>query len=612
MLFRKLGRLQLVPGAQLVNGHFVSRDGRCALLVAETDIPLTDSARGRELVARFDQAAAALPAGITATLVAGHRYTVANAETIQRDLVIVFTASALAIGLVFVVFIRHWRALFVFLVPAWVVVVATVAVGAVYSEVSAITLGFGAVLLGIAGDFSIYVYFAMRATRGEGADTLAHLTAPLSRCVLVTGGAFAVLLLSGLPGQRQLGLFAIAGLVAAMLISLLVLPHLIPPATTALPLAFVPRWAPRRAAVVVVWLVVLGSCLWCLPRLRFSGELRDLGVNVAALRAAEQRLADVWGDVRGRAMIFVPGPDLDSALAASDRLFTALSERVPGAALVTLAPVLPARATQAANGERWQAYWAGGADAKVRELLAQEGARAGFAPGAFAAFADGLTRPPAPFGEAELRAAGLGEVVDALVSRDAEGVRVMTLAPDTPEVTAAVADLRSEIPGVRLVSQVSFGTAVAKAVQRDFLRFLLLAGLVVVVLLTVLFRGRLYRVLLALVPVATGIVFMLGVMAAMGWPLNLFNIIASIMVIGLGVDYGIFMLYRLTGEGDPSTERAVLVSALINVTSFGALGLARHPALSSIGLSVGLGILAAMVSALVVIPALVGRQGRHA
>jgi len=76
------------------------------------------------------------------------------------------------------------------------------------------------------------------------------------------------------------------------------------------------------------------------------------------------------------------------------------------------------------------------------------------------------------------------------------------------------------------------------------------------------------------------------------------------LILGLGVDYGVFMVMR--GEVDLGTEKAVLVSGLTTLAGFGALALAAHPALHSIGVTVLLGIGGAVPAALLVIPALSG------
>jgi predicted RND superfamily exporter protein len=75
-------------------------------------------------------------------------------------------------------------------------------------------------------------------------------------------------------------------------------------------------------------------------------------------------------------------------------------------------------------------------------------------------------------------------------------------------------------------------------------------------------------------------------------------------VLALSVDYGVFMTARLGGAVSAETERAVLLSGLTSLSGFGALLLARHPALFSLGLTVSLGLFAALISALVLLPCL--------
>jgi len=164
---------------------------------------------------------------------------------------------------------------------------------------------------------------------------------------------------------------------------------------------------------------------------------------------------------------------------------------------------------------------------------------------------------------------------------------------------------RSQInlSGTRFVSQKRFGKIISRAIGEDFIEFIVKASLVVCLLLGLLFRN-IKKVLLALVPVVTGLVFMFGVMGALGIGFNLFNVVTAILIIGLGVDYGILMVCKISEGFNHATEKAVFVSGLTTLAGFGALVVARHPALQSIGVTVLLGISAAIPSALFVIPAL--------
>ena len=95
---------------------------------------------------------------------------------------------------------------------------------------------------------------------------------------------------------------------------------------------------------------------------------------------------------------------------------------------------------------------------------------------------------------------------------------------------------------------------------------------------------------------------MLAIMVLTGIRLNFFNMAACVLVIGLSIDYGVFMVRRQPAHR--ITDLAVMVSALTTIGGFGALALARHPAMFSLGITVILGIVPAMLCALIVVPAL--------
>ena len=102
-------------GAGGEHGAFVSRDGRHRLLMVDTTVEIGDVTASRRLLSVIDAAVAdTLPPEVTATVVSGHRYTVANADTVQRDIRVVFSVASVAILLIFMVLLHNVRALWVF------------------------------------------------------------------------------------------------------------------------------------------------------------------------------------------------------------------------------------------------------------------------------------------------------------------------------------------------------------------------------------------------------------------------------------------------------------------------------------------------------------------
>lgn len=599
---------------------FVSRDGRHRLIVADTDIAIGDIIAGGTLMDLVQQSVDLhVPTGIEATVVSGHQYTLANARTIQRDLRVVLGVSTIAILLIFILALRSWRALFVFLLPASVLGFSAVAVSLFFPTVSGITIGFGAVLLGITVDFTLHVYFSLRQS-GQPQHSLRRITKPLIGGALTSFLAFSVLLLSALPGQRQLAVFSMTAITLAALLALIVMPHLCGNASKALNDDSgdgsdddCNRLPQRGKFVVIVWAVVMLVCAVAAPQLKFDGDMRSLSVSTPALRAGEQQLQQVWGNMRSSALLFARGETVDEALAVNDEIYRLVTEQgsevKPDTALhlVSLASILPSPQQQQRSRKLWNDFWSQHQPLLV-ERLQREGGQIGFSSAAFEPFTAWLNQPVAGVDLAFWQQAGLSEVISDLMIVDelkssptTSGVALVSLL-DEAELSPQLLKQLRDVPNSIVIGQGIFRQQLSQALAHDFIRFIMMALVVVVVVLVVWYR-RLSSVLLALLPVASGLLFMFGAMGWFGLSFNLFNVIAAILIIGLGVDYGIFMLSRCDGSGCQQSEHAVLVSALTTLAGFGSLVLAQHPAMYSIGVTVLFGISAAVLTALYVVPA---------
>ena len=402
------------------------------------------------------------------------------------------------------------------------------------------------------------------------------------------------------------------GIIASLAFSLLVLPHFIrglPPARYTIKTPLPAKGGFYRVAILIGWLVVLAIGLWQGSRLIFNGDMRSVNRVPKALMETEENFKKTWGDFRETAMVFTEGRDLQAAMADNDRLFAYLQGKIPDEGIVSLAPLFPSKATQEGNIRRWEALWDKERQNKVRTLLIREGDRVGFQPQAFAPFFERWSLKPALVTLEGAKKAGFGDLIDSLIITRGTTTRVITLVPDTPQV-AALFGQKANLPfTARFVSQMGFNQTISRAMIRNFIQYIITASLVILVFLVLLFRNP-KKVFSAMIPGITGLLVMFGVMGWSGIEFNLFNIIATILVIGLSVDLGIFMVSRVSQGYDPNTGPAVLLGGLTSLVGMGALTLARHPALYSIGITVLLGMCGAIPAALVVIPVFFNSKDR--
>jgi predicted exporter len=100
----------------------------------------------------------------------------------------------------------------------------------------------------------------------------------------------------------------------------------------------------------------------------------------------------------------------------------------------------------------------------------------------------------------------------------------------------------------------------------------------------------------AWLPTALATLGTLALLALFGQALQLFNVLALALLLGIGIDYGIFLLERETADAG-SAWLAVVLGAAGTWLSFGLLALSSTPALRSFGLTLMFGLLIVALAA---------------
>jgi hopanoid biosynthesis associated RND transporter like protein HpnN len=155
-----------------------------------------------------------------------------------------------------------------------------------------------------------------------------------------------------------------------------------------------------------------------------------------------------------------------------------------------------------------------------------------------------------------------------------------------------------------------FGTVEGlKAMKNGFMWAGLYAFLAIAAVLLYDFR-KIGRTLLALTPLAMGLVLALGLLGLSGLPLNPANIIALPLVLGVAVDNGVHLLHdylirRRRGLKTVSypIARGVLVKGLTTMIGFGTLMISSQRGLAGLGLCLTLGVGCCLLASLVFLPA---------
>jgi len=305
------------------------------------------------------------------------------------------------------------------------------------------------------------------------------------------------------------------------------------------------------------------------------------------------------------AILSVDAADESAALRLNDRVYDGLlSGGLTAAEISSLSPICPSDVVRRKRRQAWSVYWTERRVQAFRVNVTREAAALDFSDQAFEPFwklfdgwretsADPATEP----------IGFLKPLRDRFVHEQGNVVRVTTFVPDEPRCLAGAQQVRETIPSLRTVSRKAFSAGLSNTIAREVLRVSLMAAVLIVVLSAALIR-RVGMVLLAFVPAVVGMVWGNAAMALFGLPLNISNLIAGIIVLGLSIDYGVCMVYAHRRGMRREIFRAVTLSALTTVLGAGVLLLARHPAFFSIGVTLVAGVSAGYLYAWLVLPAM--------
>jgi predicted exporter len=626
-----LASLSGAATVQSQGGQLLSPDQTHLLLVTVPRASALDTDASAALLARVEGEGARLPAGAGGPArlraVGGPRFAAESAATVKHDVVVTMFTSLAALVAIFVVRFRSLRLLVVaFVTLAFGVVGGLVAVALVYGRIHALTFAFGSVLIGIAIDYPMYL---LNAASVQAGTPLQRMSAGLEESrrslwlgFLTTLIAFALMLFSKFPGLRELALFAGAGIAVAFA------------ATLILVVPIGARWGLQHLSAIPSWMLALGAVrpppalAWgivvaviavaavSIPKLQFDGELRHLDAQRPATLAEYEEVRKRFGLQGTDSLVVARGATAEDALRLSDQVTRTLLQaqrRGDVSHVVSLSSFLPSLQSQTARRSRL-------ADLDVtaaRATLTRVSGQLGFSEGAFDPFWRELESVRSgeipPVQPEDLAHTSLGALVRRLLRCSGSGCIAVTSFE--PSRLSAVAELRRELPRETVV--IDGGALAADTVAQIPRQLALLSG--VGLLLNLLLLAFAYRstgvALLACLPGALGLLGTLAILPLLHIPLNLVSASALVLILGCGVDYGIFAVQGVTRAARNSGVEftGVLLTSSTTLAGVGTLALASYRAIQSLGVAVGLGIGISAVVALFVIPSLCsGTRAREA
>jgi len=587
------------------HGVWFSADGRTALVLAQTLARGFDGERQAAALRAIDQAYAAALAASTrgvspdATVTRALQlhlagpgvFAVQSRDAIERDAQHLSILAAVLIAALLLWALRSPRFLALAIVPVVSGVAAGLAAAALaFGAIHAITLGFGLTLIGEAVDYAIYVQVQRTADANN-----TRLWRALWVAVLTSSAGFVAMMASGFQGLVELGLFSLAGIVAAALAAR----FLLPAAARDLPdvslgqrerfawlqrlcdLAPIARWPLLAAAVLALaFLAMHAAPLW-------NDELGAISPLARSAGELDGKLRGGLGLPDLRWLIAVDAPDLATALIGAEALepaLDALRARGDLAGFDSPARLVPSENTQRARRDALPAA----EELQARLAVALRGTN--FRVAAFAPFVADVeqTRRMAPLDASYYAGTMLGQSLANQLQTYAGGATALITLRGV-RARAPVARAIAARAGVTLLDMKGDVEDLISSYRQRALWAALLGAVAIVALLA--WRvGETRATLRIAAALGAAVVLTAATLLATTGPLTLFHLVALLLVVGVGSNYALFFGMSVP---DPKERAAVRVSVFLCAAAtgvaFALLAASSTPVLHMIGGTVALG-----------------------
>jgi len=535
----------------------------------------------------------------------------ANAEQIRADTHFTMGIAGVLILLLLLYYYRKLSVLVLFGLP--VVFAFSMALAAFVilgRPISAISLGMGAVVIGIILDFNFHFYTHYRSSNSLE-ETIRSISNPLALGALTTMFAFGALYFTNSKAMQDFGLFASLSILGAALFTLFVLPTFIQifrieykkdvkPFEWKLPVL-------GRKVKLYVAIGIIGSTVvmsYFAFQISFNSDLNSINYFPQELRSNEAQVIGIDSRKQHSVFAFAAGKNEDEARENNQivrHYLDSIHSVDTSFKYVSTSILLPSKGKIKESFQRWNDFW----ETNAAELIAFDSLSAtmGFRENAFSEFR-AMTKA-APNYEMMDTLAGLFPVDFSFYKDSCHQIASLIEYPlDKYEHYLQPLD---DLPNVDIVSRKGLAIDLVNALEADF-NYILFISIFIVAIALLMVYGRIELMLITFLPMAISWIWILGFSHLFGIEFNFINIVVCTFVFGLGDDFAIFITdghlqeFREGRKELPAFKSAIFLSALSTIIGCGSLLFAKHPALNSIAPMAILGMIVILVSSFILQP----------
>ena len=614
-----------------LNGHFFVQDSTVCVAFITPMYSATNTGQGSTLfrilndqIEQFSASAPDVKISYHGTPASGFY----NSWRIKSDLKGTIIGSLVLVLIFISICFRNYNTIPLLLLP--VVFGTLFGLAAMYfikGHFSLLALGIGAIVLGVALSYVLHIITHYKYI-SDPEQVLRDQVKPVCLGCLTTIGSFMGLIFIRTELLQDFGLFAAFAIVGTTFFSLVFLPQFLNPRKNKLnhrAFAIIDRINAypfdRKKPLLFTILATAVVCIgfYIAGGTQFDADMHNLGYKAESTSYSENLLRSKTHTGDKQKYFASSGATMEEAI-ENFEIMAAKLDSLQSIGLVksythTNQIFVPLHVQQE-RIDAWKNFWTGERLQLVHDLINKTAPEAGLIPDAFSPFFELATADyePDALYEASIIPEGYQSTLMEQSYNDeylcftsvrCKNDSIHSKESDYNRICEAIVSS----PNLLVLDTYYYTTDTLIQLNDDFNVLQWVSMLFVLIVLFFSFHFNIKHTLLGFMPILSSWLIVLGAMVIFDVRFNLINIIISTFIFGIGVDYSIFVMNGLIGGKENSRllgyhKTAIFFSAFILIVTVSSMLFAEHPAIKSVGFSILVGMISAVVISYVIQPAI--------
>jgi 1-acyl-sn-glycerol-3-phosphate acyltransferase len=602
----------------IIDGSIFSKDKKHLLMFLTTAFPSSATSKNSVLVRELDNVVKKVESEsknkVRIEYFGSAVVAVGNAERLKKDIRLTLSITIILLALIITFSIKKKKLFpFIFLPAIFGGLVALAVIYLIQAKISIISLSIGTVILAITVDYALHITTHYKHKHSV-ITTIKDVSFPIIVCGFATAFEFITLVFVSSESLHELGILAAISVITASFFTMVVMPHILDITKSETDdteeknylervLEKITSYDFHKNKLLLIFMVIVSIVtLIFINRVGFESNMMKMNYISKELSQAEENLNKINNYKLNSIYIVAKGNDLQEALRNNEKLVKKGNEFLsydmirsfssPGA-------LLHSDSLQTERIKRWNAFWTEERKKTFLTNFDKAAMETGFRSSSFGDFYGMVNKDYSVVDSADFRllqyhfyannmssAPGLSTIVSEIKVNDQNKAQV--------EVQVGA------ISGIVVMDRKSILSGMVNALGKDF-NFIANVSLTLILVILIIAFGRFELGFITFVPIFLSWIWTLGIMGMTGIKFNIFNIIISSFITGLGIDYSIYIMqglvqgYKSDKKNLLSYKTCILISLMISISGTGVMILAKHPALNSIALISIIGLLSVVL-----------------